>query len=203
MPMTSTQLTPTQHRLLDFLRRYFAEHGHAPTLAEMGAALGIRSRGTVHRHVQALARAGAIRLVPGRKRGIALCDAPDTRLALPLLGRIAAGRPIEAIPDQDRLDLAEFLLGPGRFALRVQGDSMIGAGILDGDTVVVESCEDAPDGAIVVALIDNEEATLKRLRHRPDGTLMLIPENPELRPMIYPADRVRIQGRVVGVLRSY
>ncbi|RMG31245.1 MAG: transcriptional repressor LexA [Gammaproteobacteria bacterium] len=195
-------LTPTQRRLLDFLERYWALHGQAPTLAEMGEALGIRSRGTVHRHVQALVAAGHLRRIPGRKRGLALVRGLE-HPALPLLGRIAAGRPIEAIPDEDRLDLAEFLLGPGRFALRVQGDSMVGAGILDGDTVVVESCEDAPDGAIVVALIDNEEATLKRLRHRPDGTLMLIPENPDLRPLIYPAHRVRIQGRVVGVLRSY
>jgi repressor LexA len=95
------------------------------------------------------------------------------------------------------------LLGPGRFALRVQGDSMIDAGILDGDTIIVRSCNSARDGEIVVALVNNEEATLKRLKNRGDGTVALIPENSEMQPMIYPADRVAIQGVLVGQLRTY
>jgi repressor LexA len=123
--------------------------------------------------------------------------------SLPLLGRIAAGQPIEAIPNHDRIDLAEFFVGENRFVLRVQGDSMLEAGILDGDMVVVEQCDHASDGDIVVALIDREEATLKTLRHHSDGSVMLIPANSQMTPMIYPAERVAIQGVVVGQLRSY
>jgi repressor LexA len=194
--------TPAQQRLLNFIRQYLAREGFAPTLTEITLGLGLRSKGAVHKQVQALAQAGAIRLLPGRKRGIELLE--DTQpFTLPLLGRIAAGCPIEAIPGQDTLNLAEFLLGPDRFALRVQGDSMIEAGILDGDTVIIRHQDSADDGAIVVALIDNEEATLKRLRHLDDDRIMLLPENSRLQPMVYPAQRVAIQGVLVGQLRTY
>lgn len=195
-------LTAGQHRTLDFIRQYIARQGLAPTLAEIALGMGIRSKGSVHKQVQALAEAGALRLIPGRKRGIELSEETQM-LTLPLLGRIAAGCPIEAIPDEDTLNLAEFLLGPERFALRVQGDSMIDAGILDGDTVVIQRRERADDGEIVVALIDNQEATLKRLRHLDDNRIVLIPENTALKPMIYPAERVSIQGVLVGQLRTY
>lgn len=198
-------LTAVQHKALIFIRDFLAREGYSPSLAEIGAALGIRSRGTVHRHVRALAEAGRIELVPGRKRGIRLATPEDTGAAcsLPLAGRIAAGRPIEAIPDREQLNLADFLLGPGRFALQVVGDSMIEAGILDGDTVVVEHRERARNGEIVVALIDGEEATLKRLHHRGDGRVELIPANRSLQTLVYPAERVAIQGVVVGQLRRY
>lgn len=165
--------------------------------------MGIRSRAAVHRHVQALAEAGCIELAPGRKRGIRLIgDAAEGLLELPLVGRIAAGRPIEAIPGRDTLNLADFFLGPDRFALRVRGDSMSGAGILDGDTVVVQRSATARDRDIVVALIDGDEATLKRIRYG-KGSVTLIPENPEMEPMTYEKDRVAVQGVVVGQMRSY
>jgi len=197
-------LTTRQRDVLAFIRQYLARQGHAPALEEIARGIGIRSKGVIHRHVQALADAGEIRLLPGRKRGIELvADKPAEGMTLPLLGRIAAGYPIEAIPGQDTLNLSDFLLGPNRYALRVQGDSMIEAGILDGDTVVIEQCEVADDGEIVVALIDGEEATLKRLRYRHDGTIALIAANPAIAPMIYTADRVAVQGVVVGQLRSY
>ena len=185
-------LTTRQRDVLAFIHQYFTRQGHAPALDEIARGIGIRSKGVVHRHVQALADAGEIRLLPGRKRGIELvADKP------------AAGYPIEAIPGQDTLNLADFLLGANRYALRVQGDSMIEAGILDGDTVVIEQRDVANDGEIVVALIDGEEATLKRLRYRHDGTIALIAANPAIAPMIYAADRVAVQGVVVGQLRSY
>ncbi len=197
-------LTRAQQRTLDFIRRHCLQHGHAPSLAEIALGIGIRSRGVVHRHVQALADAGAITLVPGRKRGIRLADdVVSSAYTLPLLGRIAAGQPIEAIPGQDTLDLAVFLLGPDRYALQVRGDSMIEAGILDGDTVIIRQGIEARDDDIVVALIDRQEATLKRLKRRTDGNIMLIAANSAIPPMIYSAERVTIQGIVVGQLRSY
>jgi repressor LexA len=200
-------LTPGQRKALDFIKDYLTREGFAPSLAEIAEGLGTTSRGSMHKQVRALAEAGCIRLLPGRQRGIELvedADDVDTRPdTLPLLGRIAAGRPIEAIPDEDTLNLTEFLLGPNRFALRVQGDSMIEAGILDGDTVIIKRSETANDGDIVVALIDDEEVTLKRFHHRVGGKIELAPENRSLRPLVIDAQRVRIQGVLVSQLRTY
>ncbi|MCU7931750.1 MAG: transcriptional repressor LexA [Candidatus Thiodiazotropha sp. (ex Codakia rugifera)] len=197
-------LTATQHKTLAFIRRYLKRRGYAPSLIEIAEGIGITSKGTAHRHVQALAEAGQIRLITGRKRGIELIDAQEaSKLSLPLLGAIAAGQPIEAITGQDRLDLTDYLLGPDRYALQVKGDSMIGIGILDGDLVIIERCDTADDNAIVVALIDDEEATLKHLRRLKSGRIKLIAENPDIPPMIYAAKRVRIQGVLVCQLRQY
>ncbi|MCU7936405.1 MAG: transcriptional repressor LexA [Candidatus Thiodiazotropha sp. (ex Dulcina madagascariensis)] len=197
-------LTATQHKTLTFIRRYLKRRGYAPSLDEIAEGIGITSKGTAHRHVQALAEAGRIRLIAGRKRGIALVEEEEaSKLSLPLLGAIAAGSPIEAIAGQDRLDLADYLLGDNRYALQVKGDSMIDIGILDGDLVIIERCDTANDHAIVVALIDDEEATLKRLKRLKSGRIKLIAENPDIPPMIYAAKRVRIQGVLVGQLRRY
>jgi len=122
---------------------------------------------------------------------------------IPLLGRIAAGQPIEAIEDQDHLDLAAFLIGPDRYALRVTGESMIDVGIMDGDTVILRKQDTARRGDIVVALIDGQEATLKRLGDTHDGMVELIPENKSMTTMRYATSRVRFQGVLVGQLRSY
>jgi repressor LexA len=188
----------------DFIRRYVDQHGHAPLLDEIAAGLGISSRGVAHRYVQAIAREGLIELISGRHRGIRLTSpTKDSGTTLPVLGRIAAGHPIEAIPDQTEVNLADFLMGPGRFVLKVQGDSMIEAGILDKDMVVVESRSDARDGEIVVALVDNDEATLKRLKRNSDGSVTLLPANRHLAPVTYSPERIRIQGVVVAQMRSY
>ncbi len=196
--------TPSQDRTLRFIREHLARQGRAPSLREIAEGRGLTSRGAVRRHVLALAEQGYLQVDPRRHHGITLTDrVAEETLSLPLVGRIAAGRPIEAIPDEQTMNLAEFLLGPNRYALRVFGDSMIGAGILDGDTVVVERGVAPKDGDIVVALIDLQEATLKRIKRRPDGALELIAENPAILPMIYPASRVCIQGIVTGQLRSY
>ncbi len=122
---------------------------------------------------------------------------------IPLLGRIAAGQPIEAIEDANYLDLAAFFIGPDRYALRVSGESMIDVGILDGDTVILRKQNTAKTGDIVVALIDEQEATLKRLGNTRDGTVELIPENESMATMRYSAARVSFQGVLVGQLRSY
>ena len=196
-------LTRAQHKTLSFIRHFIARHDCAPTLSEIAAGLGLRSKGSLHKHVQALAEAGYLKVHSGRQRGIELTRFAEQQLhSLPFLGRIAAGQPIEAIPGEDTLNLTEFLLGPDRFALRVTGDSMIDAGILDGDTVIIKRQDNANDGDIVVALIDNGEATLKRLRKRGDR-IELIPANAAYPPLIYPANRVQIQGVLVGQLRTY
>jgi len=200
-----TELTDRQRKTYDAIREHLAHHGVTPKLAELGQALGIQSRGVVHRHVRALVDAGLVEVEPGRHRGIRLAGVVPMPgvMELPLLGRIVAGQPLEAIPDEATIDLGQFFMGPGRFVLRVQGDSMIEAGILDGDMVVVKQVEHAANGEIVVALIDGEEATLKRLRNNRDGSVTLQPANRALAPMIYPASRVQIQGVVVAQLRSY
>lgn len=194
--------TDTRQRILECLHDWRATRGGAPTVAEIAAAVGLRSRGVVHRHLKALEAAGLIAMPPRQRRGVRLLEAAATGTELPLLGCIAAGRPIEAITDARGFDLRA-LLGAGRYALRVQGDSMIEAGILDGDTVVIEACEQARNGAIVVALLDDGSVTLKYYHPRPDGSVVLAPANAALEPLRYPAERVRIQGRLVGVVRLY
>lgn len=200
-------LTPGQTRILGFITQYIDQEGFAPSLAEIAAGMGTTSRGSMHKQVQALVTAGVIRVLPGRQRGIELVETTPnvdpTHDSIPLLGKIAAGQPIEAIPDEDTLNLTEFLLGPDRFALRVQGDSMIEAGILDGDTVIIKHGDIAQDGDIVVALIDDEEATLKRFHRRIGDKIELSPENRSLRPLILDSSRVRVQGVLVSQLRIY
>lgn len=197
--------TDRERQVYDFVRVYVARHGYAPKLREIGQALGIRSRGVVHRHLRALEDAGLIAVEPDVSRGVRLKvrARPAPNYTLPLLGRIAAGQPIEAIPGEDEIDLSEFFVNANRFVLRVMGDSMIEDGILDGDMVIVESRDTANNGEIVVALIDGLEATLKRLQKNRDGSVTLKPANARLAPMRYPAARVRVQGVVVGQFRSY
>jgi len=196
--------TDRDREVYDFVRAYVARHGYAPKLREIGQAVGIRSRGTVHRHLRALESEGLLNVKPDVARGVRLKGrgaAPS--YVLPLAGRIAAGRPIEAIEGQDEIDLSEFFVNRDRFVLKVQGDSMIEDGILDGDMVVVEKRAHADNGEIVVALIDGLEATLKRLQKNRDGSVTLHPANRRLSPLRLSAARVRIQGVVVGQFRSY
>lgn len=193
-------LTKQQKKTLQFVKTHIQEHQHAPTIGEICDALGLSSRGSVHKLVQALIDKNYLVRASSGWRSLQLVEQHNT---LPLVGRIAAGQPIEAIPGEENLNLSEFLLGPNRYALRVVGDSMIEAGILDGDTVIIKQASTADNGEIVVALIDGENATLKRLKKRDDGSIELIAENPDIAPLIYPAERVQIQGIVAGQLRSY
>lgn len=203
--MRTNRLTDNQRKTLDFIQRYIAIHGVSPKLQEIAKGIGISSRGVAHRYVQALADAGFVKTGGGKHRGIRLLKATPGQDAstLPLLGKIAAGKPIEAIPGEDQIDLRDFF-GDNNFAVRVQGDSMIEAGIMDGDTVIIEFRETANDGDIVVALIDETEATLKRFKRSHKGRyIKLIPANKEMEPMVYEASRVRIQGVLIGQLRKY
>ncbi len=198
-------LTDKQQLTLDFIQRYIAIHTVAPKLQEIAEGIGISSRGVAHRYVQALIDSGFITMHSGKHRGIRL-RRPSTHnieSVLPLLGKIAAGKPIEAIPGEDQIDLRDFF-GHNNFAVRVQGDSMIEAGIMDGDTVIIEFRETADDGDIVVALIDENETTLKRFKRSNKGRyIKLIPANKDMEEMVYEASRIRIQGVLIGQLRKY
>ena len=196
-------LTDREREVYDFVRAYTRRHGVPPKLREIGAHLGVASRGTVHRYLRSIEAAGLIAITPDRARGVRLVSKMAARSVLPVLGRIAAGLPIEAIPDETEIDLSEFFMGPNRFVLRVDGESMIEAGILHGDMVIVESRSSARNGEMVVALIDNQEATLKTFLRNPDGSITLRPANRSMAPMRFAAERVAIQGVVVGQMRSY
>ena len=195
-------LTDSQRKTLQFIRQYVAQHGYAPKLQEIAEGIGISSRGVAHRYVQALIEAGYLENTSGRHRGLRLL-ADETETRLPLLGTIAAGLPIEAIEGQDEINLADFFMGPGRFALKVQGDSMVEAGILDGDIAIIRQQNQAHNGDIVVALIDNLEATLKTFKRLANGQIQLIPANAQLSTMVYDPERVQIQGILVGSMRRY
>jgi len=178
--------------------------GIAPLLVEIGKAMEINSKGTIHRYVQNLRNKGMLAQPERGWRGIRLADdALSNSTTLPLVGRIAAGQPIEAVNNQEEINLSEMFVGKDRFALQIKGDSMIDIGILDGDIVVIQPQDTAQFGDIVVALIDDQEATLKRFKRLKDGRVELSPENQDLQPMVYEPDRVKIQGLLVGQLRSY
>jgi len=197
------QLTPRQKRIFDLLKEH-AANDHAPSLRELCAQLGLRSAGSLHKHIKGLVEAGLVAPSQGRGRGIYLTAEAMAEIdSLPLLGRIAAGRPIEAIGGDQRVQVPLALRGKGEcYVLEVRGDSMIDEGILDGDWVVVEHREQARNGELVVALIDDAEATLKRLEQRSDAVI-LHAANPAYEPLRYEPRRVRIQGVVVGQMRRY
>jgi repressor LexA len=199
-----SDITPRQRRILDFIARTVRERGYPPTVREIGEAVGLTSSSSVHAQLANLERKGLLHKDPTKPRAVTL--APEERadgVAVPVVGRIAAGEPVLAEEHiEDRIVVpAAFLRGQGHFALRVAGESMVGAGILDGDVVVVRSQPTATDGEIVAALLPGpaeDEATVKRLGH--DGPrAMLLPENPAFEP-IELADG-RILGKVVAVLR--
>jgi repressor LexA len=196
------QLTRRQQEIYQLLRDNLEHYQQPPTYAELCRLLGLKSRGSLHKHIQALVEAGLVEPMAGLKRGIRLVDPPQPE-GVPLLGRIAAGRPIEAIAQAEPMQIPDELLGKGPcYVLQVVGDSMLEAGIQDGDYVVIEQQDHARNGDIVVALIGHEEATLKRIEQRP-GEVILHPANASMRAMIYPLEAVRIQGVLRGLLRSY
>ena len=202
-------LTQTETKIQDFIRVFIDENGHSPTLKEIGDGVAIKSKGTVHRYVTALKTKGALHHNERQWRGLSLNEAeqpePTSDLSLPFLGRIAAGQPIEAIPDIAEININDLLVGKGnnRYMLQIKGDSMVDMGILDGDMVVIERRDHAKNGEIVVALIDEQNATLKRFHIENDGDVLLIPANASLTAQQYAADRVRIQGVLVGQMRTY
>jgi repressor LexA len=198
------QLTPRQQQVLDCLRQHAAGGAPAPTLDGLCGLLRLRSRGSLHKHIQALIAAGLVEPMDGRHRGIRLAaPAPTGEDTLPLLGKIAAGRPIEALPQAETIQIPSRLrTSRPCYVLQVTGDSMCEAGILDGDYVVIESRNTARNGEIVVALIRGQEATLKRIVQEP-GRVTLFPANAVLRPVTDAPEEVGIQGVLVGQMRAY
>lgn len=205
--MSQVPLTRRQRDILEFLVRYLERHGMSPTLEEIAQEFGV-NRVTIFGHVREMERKGILRRgAPGVSRSIVPADgfgggAPGRRsLAVPLLGRVAAGAPIEAIEDPEQLDLADLVPdGKDVFALRVRGDSMIEDAIQDGDLVLVERRTQARDGETVVAVLEDGEVTLKRFYREKRG-VRLQPANSAMEPILLP--RVEIRGVVIGVVRQY
>ncbi|HEV2365021.1 MAG TPA: transcriptional repressor LexA [Caulobacteraceae bacterium] len=224
-------LTKKQHELLMFIHERIKETGVPPSFDEMKEALDLASKSGIHRLVSALEERGFLRRLPHRARALEVTRLPqqaaaprqaftptlvsagavrpetgaaNDALELPVLGRIAAGTPIDAIQhERDRMTVPGSLLGQGEhFLLEVQGDSMIQAGILDGDHVVIRRTDQATSGDIVVALIMGQEATLKRLR-RKGGSIALEAANPAYETRIFGPDQVEVQGKLVGLIRRY
>ncbi|MCG8589309.1 MAG: transcriptional repressor LexA [Proteobacteria bacterium] len=198
-------LTRRQRQIYDFISEFVADNGYSPSLEEIGAHFGLSSVATVHKHVQHLVEKGFLTKGWNRSRSVEPVKPPESRsVALPLVGTVAAGRPIEAFEDHESIDVPPGLAGRvGKtFALRVRGDSMIEDQIRDGDLVIVESREEARNGETVVALVDGSEATLKRF-YRQGPTVRLVPANQTMDPIEVPAGDVQIRGVVRGLLRQY
>jgi repressor LexA len=216
-------LTRKQSELLTYIQARLAESGVSPSFEEMKEALALKSKSGVHRLISALEERGFIRRLPNRARALEILRLPEGQagggaqpkapapslqaandvIDLPLHGRIAAGMPIEALEGQTSLPVPAALLGPGEhYALEVAGDSMVEEGILDGDYALIRKTDMARDGEIVVALIDDNEATLKT--YRKEGQMIrLDPANRRYDPQRYRPEQVRIQGRLAGLLRRY
>ena len=225
-------LTKKQNELLIYINQNLRETGVAPSYEEMREALDLRSKSGIHRLIYALEERGFIRRLPHRARAIEVTKLPSASsqnknanfnpelikgkkedynndifedlYEIKMMGKIAAGTPIAAIEyEKNKISVPNHMVGSGEhYALEIEGDSMIGAGILDGDTAIIKKADDAYSGEIIVALIDGEEATLKRLRKKGE-TIALEPANSAYETKIYGPDRVQVQGTLVGILRSY
>ena len=205
-------LTKRQKQVLDFLVGFLNKHGYSPSFEEIARSLKLTSLATVHKHITTLERKGFIRRGYNQSRSIEVMQLPKPvreqviqrqAIELPLAGRIAAGQPLEAVEDRETISLGDFARGGNSFVLQVKGNSMVEDHILNGDFIVVEQTQVANPGEIVVALVGGGEATLKRFYREPGGKIRLQPANSEMQPIVVPASEVKIQGRVIGVLRKY
>ena len=204
-------ITRRQREVYDFISRFVAENGYSPSFEEIGKGLELSSLATVHKHVTNLEKKGLLTRDYNRSRSIDLLPpkgrlkqamSVNTAVVLPLVGRIAAGSPIEAIENPETISLADFVRSKEVFVLEVRGESMQDEHIVNGDYVLVEKTRTAHNGDIVVALVDRTDATLKRL-YREGENIRLQPSNAAMKPIIVPAASVVVQGRVIGVLRKY
>jgi repressor LexA len=202
-----TYLTERQRDVLEFIEREINRHGVAPTLREISERFSFASTASAQKHIALLERKGFLRREKHQKRGLILAERHpvegSVELELPLLGLVAAGSPIESVPDPEPVSVpSDFVRSGDHFVLRVRGESMIEDGIHDGDLVVVQHTAKAADGDMVVALIDGE-VTLKRLFRETPDRIRLQPANREMKPMTLPAESVTVQGVIVGLLRRY
>ncbi len=218
-------LTSKQHSLLLFIDRYIKEKGVCPSFEEMMTAIELRSKSGVHRLIMALEERGFLRRLPNRARALEVVKLPmadqkeekskkknnilaayASLVQVPLLGKIAAGNPIEAINNNSssNIDVPPSLLGRGQhYALMVDGDSMIEEGIHDGDVAIIQYAHTAENGQIVVALVDDGDVTLKTLQRRKGDMIELVPANRNYKPQLLPGKRVKVQGVLKGLLRRY
>jgi repressor LexA len=199
-------LTRRQKEILEYLNDFIGREGYAPTIEEIAEHFSLRSLATVHKHLTNLQEKGLIRRAWNRSRALELVptEVKVHAVELPLLGRVAAGSPIEAIDASETIFVPEDMIGRKEtYVLQVKGDSMIEEQIRDGDYVIVENRTTADDGEMVIALLDGENATLKKLYREGHGQVRLQPANARLKPMMVDQDRLQIQGVVIGVLRKY
>lgn len=208
--MSPVTLYKKQKQILDFISQYIQVNGHSPTLQEIADSMGLSSLATVHEHLKSLEKKGVIKRYDGAVRGIEIVDnsvnANLSAVELPLIGYIAAGEPIEAIENE----MSTVMVSPDMvskskrcFVLQVRGTSMIDEGIMDGDYVVLKQQDTAENGQIVVALIDEGFATLKKFYKEKNGVIRLQPANEEMDPIMVNSDQVKIQGVVTGIVRRY
>src|SRR5579864_7178164 len=204
-------ITRRQRQVYDFISGFVQKQGYSPSFEEIGEGLGLSSLATVHKHISNLEKKGLLTRDYNRSRSIDLLPpkgrlkqamSVNTTMVLPLLGRIAAGQPIEAVQNPETISLADFVRSKEVYVLEVRGDSMQDEAILSGDYVLVEKAKTAHNGDIVVAIVDETDATLKRF-YREGDNIRLQPSNTAMKPIIVPAASVDVQGRVIGVLRKY
>jgi repressor LexA len=206
-------ITKRQREIYDFIARFVAERGYSPSFEEIGEGTNLSSLATVHKHITNLEKKGLLKRDYNRSRSIdvlpprgalkkSMAMGASASAELPLMGRIVAGRPVEALQNPETISLADFTRSKEVFVLQVRGDSMQDEAILDGDYILVEKTGAVRNGEIVVALVDGMETTLKRIYKEGDKVL-LQPSNATMQPIIVPANAVEVQGRVIGVLRKY
>ncbi len=207
-------LTRRQKQVLDFIAGFVETNGYSPSYDEIARGLSLASLATVHKHISALEAKHYLKREFNQSRSLEVApkyfqevrrqrQGAGGTLEIPLAGRIAAGSPVESVAGRERLDFSDFLKSENVFALEVRGDSMIDDHILDGDLVLVESTAQARDGEIVVALVRGAETTLKRFYRDSDTTARLQPANSAMRPILVPLSDLKIQGRVLAVLRKF
>jgi len=204
-------ITKRQRQIYDFISEFVQKHQYSPSFEEIRKGIGLNSLATVHKHISNMQNKGLLTRDYNRSRSIDLLPprgklkqalAVNTTMVLPLLGRIAAGQPIEAVENPETISLADFVRSKEVFVLEVRGDSMQDEHILSGDYVLVEKTKTAHNGDIVVALVDENDATLKRFYHEGEK-IRLQPSNVNMQAIVVPAASVQVQGRVIGVLRKY
>ncbi len=204
-------ITRRQREVYDFISEFVQKNGYSPSYDEIRIGMGLNSLATVHKHISNLEKKSLLTRDYNRSRSIDLLQpkgrlkqamSVNTTMVLPLMGRIAAGQPIEAVENPETISLADFVRSKEVFVLEVRGDSMQDEHILSGDYVLVEKAKTAHNGDIVVALVEGSDATLKRF-YREGDNIRLQPSNVHMKPIIVPAADVDVQGRVIGVLRKY
>jgi repressor LexA len=199
-------LTRRQKEMLDYLNRHIEKKGYAPTIEETAQHFGLHSLATVHKHLTNPQKKGLVKRHSNRSRALELVPTAVkvNAVELPLLGRVAAGSPIEAITASETVFVPEDMVGRhDTYVLQVKGDSMIEEQIRDGDYVIVENRRPTRDGEMVIALLDGENVTLKKLYREGHGRVRLQPANSSLQPLFVDQDRLTVQGVVIGVLRKY